>query len=48
MRTLTDNRQTRPLIREGAPQRHDSNRQTATNIWSCEPEGARHQDILTD
>jgi hypothetical protein len=25
-------RQTRPLVREGAPQRHDSNRQTVSNI----------------
>jgi hypothetical protein len=26
-------RQTRPLVREGAPQRHNRNRQTVTNIW---------------
>jgi hypothetical protein len=48
MQTLTDNRQTRPLVREGAPQRHNSIRQTVTNIWSWEPEGARHQDILIE
>jgi hypothetical protein len=25
---------TRPLVREGAPQKHDSNCQTILNIWS--------------
>jgi hypothetical protein len=47
-RWLTVKWQTRPLVREGGPQRHDSNRQTVTDIWSWEPEGARNQDILTD
>jgi hypothetical protein len=41
-------RQTRPLVREGAPQRRESNRQKETNIWSWEPEGTRHQDTLTN
>jgi hypothetical protein len=27
-------RQTRPLVREGAPQKQDRNCQTAINIWS--------------
>jgi hypothetical protein len=31
MQTLTCNRQTRPLVKEGAPQRHNSNRQTVTS-----------------
>jgi hypothetical protein len=35
-------RQTRTLVREGAPQKQDCNCQTVINI------GARHQDILTD
>jgi hypothetical protein len=26
MQTLTENRQTQPLVREGAPQRHNSNK----------------------
>jgi hypothetical protein len=37
-------RQTRPLIREGAPQKQDRNCQ----YWSWAPDGARHQDLLTD
>jgi hypothetical protein len=41
-------RQTRPLVREGAPQNHDRNCQTVINIWSWAPDGARHQDLLTD
>jgi hypothetical protein len=45
---LTGKRQIRPLIREGGPQTQDSNCQTVTNFWSWEPEGARHQDTLTD
>jgi hypothetical protein len=44
----SDKRQTWPLVREGVPQRHDNNHRTVTNISSWEPEGARHQDILTD
>jgi hypothetical protein len=31
----TYKRQTRPLIREGAPQKQDRNCQTVINIWSC-------------
>jgi hypothetical protein len=43
----------RPLVREGALQRQDSNiqkinLQTGSNIWSQVPEWARYQDILTD
>jgi hypothetical protein len=41
-------RQIRPLVREGAPQKQDRNCQTVINIWSCAPDGARHQDLLTD
>jgi hypothetical protein len=41
-------RQTRPLVREGAPQKQDHNCQTAINIWSLAPDEARHQDLLTD
>jgi hypothetical protein len=41
-------RQTRPLVREGAPQKQDRNCQTLINIWSWAPDGARHQDLLTD
>jgi hypothetical protein len=45
---VTDKRQTQPLVREGAPQRQNSNFQTENNIWSQVPEWTRHQDILTD
>jgi hypothetical protein len=38
---------TRPLVREGA-QRENRNCQTVINIWSWAPDGARHQDWLTD
>jgi hypothetical protein len=41
-------RQTRPLVREGAPQKQDRNCQTVINIWSWVLDGARHQDLLTD
>jgi hypothetical protein len=41
-------RQTRLLVREGDPQEQDRNCQTAIHIWSCGPDGARHQDLLTD
>jgi hypothetical protein len=41
-------RQTRPLVREGAPQKQYRNCQTVINIWSWAPDGARHQDLLTD
>jgi hypothetical protein len=43
----SDKRQTRPLVREGAPQRQDRKCQTVINIWSCAPDGVRHQDWLT-
>jgi hypothetical protein len=43
-----DKRQTRPLVREGAPQRQDRDCQTEINILLWAPEGARHQDWLTD
>jgi hypothetical protein len=45
--TVTDNRQTRPLVREGAQQRQHSKIQTI-NIWSQVPRWARRQDILTN
>jgi hypothetical protein len=41
-------RPTRPLVREGAPQKQDRNCQTVINIWSWAPDGARHQDLLRD
>jgi hypothetical protein len=41
-------RQTHPLFREGAPQKQDRNGQTILNFWSWAPDGARHQDLLTD
>jgi hypothetical protein len=41
-------RQTCPLVREGAPPKQDHNCQTEKNIWSWAPDGARHQDWLTD
>jgi hypothetical protein len=41
-------RQTRPLVREGAPQKQDRNCQTIINNWSWAPDGARHQDLLID
>jgi hypothetical protein len=40
--------QTRPLVREGAPQKQDRNCQRVINIWSWGSDGARHQDLLTD
>jgi hypothetical protein len=46
--TMTDKRQTRPLIRECAPEGQDSNSQTESNTWSWAPDMARHQDWLTD
>jgi hypothetical protein len=39
-------RQTRPLVREGAPQKQDHNCQIVINIWSWAPDEARHQDWL--
>jgi hypothetical protein len=41
-------RQTRPLVREGAPQKPDRNCQTVINIWSWAPVGTRHQDFVID
>jgi hypothetical protein len=41
-------RQIRPLVREGAPQKQGRKCQTVINIWSWAPDGARHQDLLTD
>jgi hypothetical protein len=41
-------RQTRPLVREGFPQKQDRNCQTVINIRSWAPDGTRHQDLLTD
>jgi hypothetical protein len=32
MQTLTDNPQIRPLVREGAPRRHNSNRQQSLSV----------------
>jgi hypothetical protein len=46
--TVTDRRQTRSLVREGATQRQHSNFQTEYNIWLRVPEWTWHQDILTD
>jgi hypothetical protein len=34
LETRTDNRETRPLVREGARTGQDRNCETATNIWS--------------
>jgi hypothetical protein len=41
-------RQTRPLVRENAPQKQYRNSQTVINIWSLAQDGARQQDLLTD
>jgi hypothetical protein len=41
-------RQTRALVREGAPQKKDRNCQTVINIWSWDPDGAHHEDLLID
>jgi hypothetical protein len=41
-------RQTRPLVREGTPQKQDRNCQKVINIWSWAPYGARRQDLLID
>jgi hypothetical protein len=46
--TVTDRRQTRPVVREGAPQRHHSNFQPENNIWPQVPDWTWHQDILAD
>jgi hypothetical protein len=39
-------RQTRPLVREGAPENQDRICQRVINIWSWAPDGAPHQDLL--
>jgi hypothetical protein len=44
--SIIHKRQTRPLVREGAPQKQDRNCQKVINIWSWAPDGARHQDWL--
>jgi hypothetical protein len=36
------------LVRGGAPQKQDRNCQIVINIWSWAPDGAWHQDLLTD
>jgi hypothetical protein len=41
-------RQTRPLVRESAPDKQARNCQKAINIWSWAPDGARHQDLPID
>jgi hypothetical protein len=43
-----DKWQTRPLVREGAPHRQTRNCPTVSKTWSGAPDGARHQDGLTD
>jgi hypothetical protein len=45
-----DQRQTRPLVREGVPEKQDRNCQTVINIWSWAPDGGstpRLTDWLT-
>jgi hypothetical protein len=41
-------KQTSPLVREGAAQKQASNCQRVINIRSWAPDGARHQDLLSD
>jgi hypothetical protein len=41
-------RQTRPLVREGVPWKQDPNCRRLINICSWAPDGAPHQDLLTD
>jgi hypothetical protein len=41
-------RQTRPLVREGAPFQQTHNCLTVTKIWSWPPDGVLHQDRLAD
>jgi hypothetical protein len=45
--TVTDRRQTRPLLREDAPQRQHSNFHKENNIWSRVPEWTWHWHRLT-
>jgi hypothetical protein len=40
--------QTRPLVRECAPKKQEHNCQTTINTWTWAPNGARHQDLMTD
>jgi hypothetical protein len=44
----TYERQTSPLVREGAPRKQERNCQTEINILSWAPDGARYQDLLND
>jgi hypothetical protein len=37
LQTMTDKRQTRPLVNVGAPQRQDRHCQTVINIWGSTP-----------
>jgi hypothetical protein len=46
--TVTDKKQTRPLLRENVLHEQGRNCQTGTNVWPRVPEGARHQDRLID
>jgi hypothetical protein len=47
--TVTDRKQTQPLIREGASHGQDSNRRTGTNIWLLsQKELDTKTDRLTD
>jgi hypothetical protein len=41
-------KQTRPLVREGAPQKQDRNCQRVINIWSWARDGARRQELTID
>jgi hypothetical protein len=48
---LTKQNNEQLCVREGATQkrdRNDRNCQTVINIWSWAPDGAQHQDLLTD
>jgi hypothetical protein len=40
-------RQTRPLVRKGAPEKKTVTVRVINN-WSRAPDGARHQDLLID
>jgi hypothetical protein len=44
----SNKRQSRPLVREGAPHGQDSKCQRGPNIWPWAPDVARHQDGQTD
>jgi hypothetical protein len=45
---VTDMRQTRPLLREGAPTETTQQLLDRSIIWSQVPEWTRYQDILSD